>query len=137
MCRVAWSAAKLSISWHCCRARIDAIKERAGGFEEEALGRRKLSHVRPDPKVAASLGLNLAAYAPKARAAPPAATPDLMGGLESPPQVTPISAAPASILRLRGSYPLEAFASHCWPFARVEIRLTSRMPMLRSSCVGL
>lgn len=65
------------------------MKVRSGGAEEEAPGRKKLSQVRPDPKVAASLGLNLAAYAPRAKAAPAAAAPDLMGGLDSPPKVTP------------------------------------------------
>ena len=84
-----------------CRARIDAIKHKSGADpdEEEAAApsRKKLSDVRPDPKVAASLGLKVTDFAPKPAAKPKAAVsggePDLMGGLESPPKVSFTSAS--------------------------------------------
>jgi len=86
------------------RARIDAIRERIGGDDEElaaSSSRKKLSDVRPDPKVAASLGLKVAAFAPRAKPAHVAASaaPDLMGGLDSPPRVSN-----GNLLYTQGSY---------------------------------
>ncbi|PSC70401.1 Clathrin interactor EPSIN 3 isoform A [Micractinium conductrix] len=95
------------------RARIERMKLEGDGAEAAGTSKKKLTDVRVDPKIAASLGLKLPAPAPpRAAAAPAAAAPaaaaaaagpageiDLLGGLDEPaaPAAAPAPmAAPAA-----------------------------------------
>jgi hypothetical protein len=77
------------------RARIEQFKLQGGGerAHEEAPAKKKLTDVRVNPKIAASLGLKLAAPTPKPRA--PGAMPevDLLAGLDDDDEPAPAPAA--------------------------------------------
>ncbi|PRW45169.1 ENTH domain-containing [Chlorella sorokiniana] len=92
------------------RARIEKLKlsGTVASEDKEAAadhGKKKLTDVRVNPKIAASLGLKIPVQPPPAAARPPAAQPaataaaaeiDLLGGLEEPAAPAPAPAAPAA-----------------------------------------